>query len=393
MIAFHDELLDGQMLRTLGHSTYGGAEVGECFAAARAINPRDRESWFREWMTLADRMVLLAKATDDEPSSRSAYLRASNYYRNAYVLHLEAPLPNQVREAYAAHVTAFRNAALAQLWEAPGSVTNAYFASAGSGRRGVIICVGGYDSTAEEGYLWNGAAAVARGYHAVMFDGPGQGAQLMRGVTFTPAWSFARVLEAVAARPDVDPTRIIVVGESLGGYLAPLTAADPTSPASRLISALVLDPPQVSLAAAVRSRIPRILGSDFTKSRLLRFIVERRARHLTAGWTLRRGALVHGVDGAFAYVRDTQRYTGADLTMIRCPTLVCDAEADEVSASSSAFFDQLTCPKTHVRFASSEGAGAHCVSGNRALFHARVFSWLGSLAPEATDSQEPERTR
>jgi alpha-beta hydrolase superfamily lysophospholipase len=383
MIAFRDELLCAQLLRTLGHATYGAAEIGECIATARTIDPRERESWFRAWMALGDRTRVTADAATaigDEASARGAYLRASNYYRNAYVLHLEAPLPQQVREAYAKHVDSFRRANVATPWDAPGAEANAYFVSGGAGRRGVVVSVGGYDSTAEESYLWNAAAAAARGYHAVMFDGPGQGAQLMRGVPFTPAWSFADVLDAVAARPDVDPTRIVVIGESFGGYLAPLTAARAT--AGAMIAALVLDPAQISLAEATRERIPGPLRVHFERSRVLRFLIERRARGLTSGWALRRGALVHGVEGPFAYLCETQRYTGGDLAAIRCPTLVCDAESDEIAASARAFYDRLTCPKSYMRFTDVEGAGTHCISGNRALFHARVFGWVAAqLAP------------
>jgi hypothetical protein len=36
----------------------------------------------------------------------------------------------------------------------------------------------------------------------------------------------------------------------------------------------------------------------------------------------------------------------------------------------------LRCEKQYLLFAADEGAGAHCVSGNRALFHERVFDWL-----------------
>jgi hypothetical protein len=75
MIAFRDELLDGQFLRTLGHATYGGAEPGECFAAAQRLDPRDRDSWFRAWLDLGDRT--LENVGDDPTGARGAALRAS----------------------------------------------------------------------------------------------------------------------------------------------------------------------------------------------------------------------------------------------------------------------------------------------------------------------------
>jgi alpha-beta hydrolase superfamily lysophospholipase len=41
--------------------------------------------------------------------------------------------------------------------------------------RATVILTGGYDGTSEELYFANGAAALARGYNVLAFDGPGQG--------------------------------------------------------------------------------------------------------------------------------------------------------------------------------------------------------------------------
>ncbi len=102
MIAFRNPLFDGQLRRTLGHGTYGGAELGECLAAAATVADGGREAWYREWTALADRTFAAAESSaahDHRESARCAFLRASNYYRNAYVFHLEAPLPGAVRAA------------------------------------------------------------------------------------------------------------------------------------------------------------------------------------------------------------------------------------------------------------------------------------------------------
>ncbi len=51
-IVFKDELLDSQWLRAVGHSSAGGAEIGECLAAAERIREADAESWFAAWSAL-----------------------------------------------------------------------------------------------------------------------------------------------------------------------------------------------------------------------------------------------------------------------------------------------------------------------------------------------------
>jgi hypothetical protein len=47
VIAFRNPLFDGQLRRTIGHGTYGGAELGECLATAGRVIDGDRESWYR----------------------------------------------------------------------------------------------------------------------------------------------------------------------------------------------------------------------------------------------------------------------------------------------------------------------------------------------------------
>jgi hypothetical protein len=65
--------------------------------------------------------------------------------------------------------------------------------------------------------------------------------------------------------------------------------------------------------------------------------------------------------------------------MITCPTLIATAEDDDLCKDMPAFFDQLSCPKQLIQFSAAEGAGDHCESGARVLFHQRVFDWLASL--------------
>jgi len=65
---------------------------------------------------------------------------------------------------------------------------------------------------------------------------------------------------------------------------------------------------------------------------------------------------------------------------IRCPTLVCEADADPFwQGQPEQLFAALTCPKTLLRFTTEEGAGAHCHVGAHTLFHQRAFDWLDDV--------------
>ena len=78
MIAFRDSLFDAQLLRTLGHSVYGGAALGECLATAATIAEGDREGWYRAWTGLAKRSFAAA-----EVSGTLALLLAQQHHLSA----------------------------------------------------------------------------------------------------------------------------------------------------------------------------------------------------------------------------------------------------------------------------------------------------------------------
>jgi pimeloyl-ACP methyl ester carboxylesterase len=123
----------------------------------------------------------------------------------------------------------------------------------------------------------------------------------------------------------------------------------------------------------------------------LNLMLRRRMRHVTAGWGLRRGLWVHGVKSPLDYLRLTQAYSLDGMAgRIRCPTLVCSAENDDIGVTADKLYEALTCEKARFRFLAKDGAGEHCEAGARTLFNERVFDWLdGVLAntPEAASAK------
>ena len=113
-LAMADELLDAQLLRTVGAAPYGGADVGECLATARTVQGTDLDGWYSAWTELATTTAELAesaRAAGRVETARAAFFRASNYHRNAGVLLMGAPLDPRLRSSNAAQTTAFRQGA------------------------------------------------------------------------------------------------------------------------------------------------------------------------------------------------------------------------------------------------------------------------------------------
>ncbi|HXN62174.1 MAG TPA: alpha/beta fold hydrolase [Acidimicrobiales bacterium] len=398
-LALKDELLDAQLLRTVGSAPYGGADVGECLSTVARIKGTDLASWHNEWVSTAAATQSLAERALEAgrtETARLAFLRAASYFRTAGVMLMAPPADERLVRAYAAQTEAFRRAAA--LFAQPPEIVDIPFDGSplpgyhfrpdgDPGRRATVLLVGGYDGTAEELYLLNGAAALARGYNVLAFDGPGQGAALLR-LGLTMRADFERVVTAavdyLCTRRDTDPARLAVIGLSLGGYLAPRAAS-----VEHRLAACIADCGSYDLFAAARQRIPGPLaaavdGGSGARSAVLRRILKTLAAKPTAGWALRRGQLVHGVDDPLDYLRALRDFSlQGRAGSIRCPTLVCLAEGDDISESAPRLYAELTCDKELVHFTAAEGAGDHCEAGARTLYHARTFAWLdGILHPE-----------
>ncbi len=256
-----------------------------------------------------------------------------------------------------------------------------FFAVDGSARpRPTVVLLGGYDGTCEELYFLNGAAALARGYNVLAFDGPGQGSALLQqGLVLRPDWErvVTPVIDYARSRADVDSDRIALIGLSLGAHLAPRAAA-----AEHRLAAVIADCGSYDMFAAALDRMPGPLAKGFNERRpratkLVSRILHTLERKPTAGWALRRGQLVHGVHTPLAYLDTLRDYTLAPYAgQITCPTLVCSADGDDISASAPEFVAALTCEHDHIRFTALDGADDHCEAGARVLYHALTFDWL-----------------
>ena len=100
-IYFDDPEYHGQFLRTLDYAPLG-AQIGEAWTIAAQIRVGDAASWYNAWSSYADRLYDLAVkscAAGHRVSACNAFLRASNYYRTAYIFMFALPIDLRVVEA------------------------------------------------------------------------------------------------------------------------------------------------------------------------------------------------------------------------------------------------------------------------------------------------------
>ena len=382
-----DESFSFETLRALGYAVYGGADVGEVLTAAQRITPGDGESWYREWRALADRVADTADAcasAGHPVSATSAYLRASNYYRTAEFYLRDDPTHDpRVADTSARAIDTFRSAPDVQTQWArvqipyEGVHLEGYYLHVSGDEPGpTLLAHGGFDSTVEEMFFAVGEAARRYGWNCLIFEGPGQGSALRHhGLTFRPDWEavVTPVVDFALTLPGVDPDVIVLMGMSMGGYLAPRAAAFE----HRLAACIAYDG-VISMADAMPETEAPIDDPVRRAAEMDAMIAHRTDAPTALRWVLSNALWVFGVATGRELLDETAKYDLTEVAgQISCPTLVCEAEDDQFfRGQPTRLYEALNCPKTFLAFTSAEGAGEHCHEGALTTFHQRMFDWL-----------------
>jgi hypothetical protein len=244
-------------------------------------------------------------------------------------------------------------------------------------RRPTIILNNGSDGPVISMWSLGGHAAVTRGWNALTFDGPGQGAALHRqNLYFRHDWEkvVTPVVDYLHTRSDVDPSKIALQGISQAGYWAPRAAAF-----EHRLAALVADPGVVDVASSWEQHLPKEMiqllddGNQRDFDALINSATD--AQRAVIAWRM----APHGTSSPFEAYTAARRQSLDDATIkqIECPTLVTDPDHEQFwPGQSQKLYDALSCPKQLARFTKEEGADWHCEPAAQSLRDERVFDWL-----------------
>lgn len=401
-LLFHDHLHDEFGTWPLAYIPYGGADFGEIAAVARRVGDGDDGDFHTAWIEAGDRLVTEAEscaAAGHDDSARELFLRASAYYATAYHPLYGSPVDPRLLTAFGKQRAAF-DAGLA-IGDTPVTPSRipfedttlpAYLIPAPGHENSVrplIVFTNGYDATITDMYFASAVAALRRGYHCLLFDGPGQGEMLYeQNVPLRPDWEVVvrAVIDHAVASPIIDPERIVLSGWSLGGHLAPRAASG-----EHRLAAVVADPGQWSVAAGARALgaafglPPEVLDDPLSMSAQdAEAIMSAVQADPALRWKLvSRGFWVHGVSDIRELFAALDEYTLDGIgERISCPVVVTAAENDPLARGAGVFGDRLGDKVTLLRFTDAEGAGEHCEMTNRTLLNRRVLDRLDEiLAP------------
>ncbi len=376
---------------TLGSAYYRGADPGKLLSIASHIKPGDFESAYRAYSGAGEEARKLADASSAKHhrvSAREAYLWAAGYFAAA-IRFLDATSdPQRMLPCWQDYNACWTSAAA--LFDPPvekleipyeGASLTAWFLRVDSSRRRrpLVILNTGADGLEKSMYVLGGAGALARGYNALILNGPGQGDSLwVRKLYFRFDWEkvITPVVDAMIRHREVDAKRIALVGVSQGGYWVPRALAF-----EHRIAAGIADPGVFDVSEAWTRNLPPMVRTPLDagkKEEFNRFIQMGTASNARVKGMLRFRMRPFGKESFYDAFHAVREYNLTDVVgRIQCPMLVTDPEGEQFfPGQAQKLYDSLRGSKHIVHFTHEQGAGEHCEAAAPGLRDHYIYDWL-----------------
>jgi dienelactone hydrolase len=358
-----------------GMVPWAAAAMAEIDLVIQRLKAREHDgdpdrAWKEEWERMGDQVAKVADAAEAEGRKITAgnnYMRAGNYYYSAE----RFVTPGAEKMAMYDKALRCYRAALQRLHpnvefvDVPyeGKSLPAYFMKAPvAGRAPTVVLFDGMDNCKEMSVVFAGLELAKRGIHTLAIDGPGQGeTQRLRKIHSRPDYEVpgTAAYDYVAARPDVDPKRVAVMGYSFGGYQAPRIVGFE----KRYAACVALGAMHWSLyewQADVKARLARDAKTSFTSNFQFRWVVGAPDNDTALEWAKR-----FTLDGV------------AD--RIECPVLILHGENDRIVPLKEAktLYERIGSKRKHLKiFTAEEGGAEHCQVDHRQMGIDYVGDWL-----------------
>jgi pimeloyl-ACP methyl ester carboxylesterase len=248
-----------------------------------------------------------------------------------------------------------------------------------------IIFNEGKDGWAEDGkYVVD--AALPRGYHVLLYDGPGIGKVIrIQNLPFRHDWEnvIIPIIDYLSEmKVVVDMNNIALISMSLGGYLGPRAAAheprlkaliaNPGVMEWSLVYELFLNEMDPNLVPLIDSD-PEAFDDAIYQAMNYSGLVE---------WGMIDSMWHHNQTTPHGLMNEIRRFSNVGLIQnISASTMIIDAEM-ETRGQSLEVYNALStrCPeKTFVNFTHAEAAQLHVQPGATAILSLRMFDWLDEV--------------
>lgn len=366
--------------------------VNEILDTASRIRHTSELSWFREWYKTAERIKAIADDCLEKGhniSAGEAYLRASNYYLTAEVMLHTNPDDERIAETYRKGGECFikglnlLSAPVSEVWiPFENSKIRGYFfrtdtSSAPDGKAPILLVHQGYDAPIEN-TKYVAEEAIRRGYHCLLFEGPGQGLVIReQNIPLRPDWEkvVSSVVDYAIEDPQVDEDKIMLMGISMGGGFAARAAAyEPR------LKICILNPGYVNVYEIISDYLTTELMNLYEEDpeALNKKMEEIADYDVGVRWGLYHGMWVFGGKTPSEFLDNVKKFDNSGIIdKIRCKVLVMDGTSEQWGeGQAKKLYDMLKCEKHYMLFTEEDSASEHCQVGAGAIATQRLFDWI-----------------
>ncbi|KAF7553072.1 hypothetical protein G7Z17_g3919 [Cylindrodendrum hubeiense] len=402
---FHFQLLAG-----LAESVNGGADIGPILGAAKDLKAGSFESFHQRFYALANDTKAAAEDPEnsyDPVNVRDTWFSAATYFRMAD-FYLHGNWSNPLIKSLWVEQTAAFDQGLAAL-PIPGEriripATNSnftveaiwYAASTSNGKNSklpTLVIGNGYDAAQEDSYHTFVVPALARGWNCITYEGPGQPTvRRNQEKGFIPDWEnvVTPVVDWLLSKQkhNVDKKQLVLLGNSMGGYLAARAAAfEPR------FSALILDGGVWDIYSAYTGQLPDELLSLFESGNSAAF--DETINNLLDGddmptslrWGVEQGLWTFHTHSPFDFLTQTKQFRLKDVVeKIKMPVFVADAEFEGFFPGQAEQVKEALGDKATLHTFTGV-AGYHCQIGAPQEMARTMFAWLGKTLSKTKTCQ------
>jgi pimeloyl-ACP methyl ester carboxylesterase len=383
-------------LAAFGLAIAGGADIGPILGVAKDIEAGNMESFTQQFYDLANRTKAEAEDPDnsyDSVNVRDTWFSTSNYFRKAAGYILGNWSDPRIGDYWAEQTAAF-DKGLAGM-AIPGervripategnfTIEAVWYASENKDAKAPTLIVGnGYDAAQEDSFHVYCVPALARGWNCITYEGPGQPTvRINQKIGFIPDWErvVTPVVDYLFREKShlVDPDRLVLLGNSFGGYLAArATAFEPRLSAALLVGGVW------DFSLTFLSALPESLIAMFDAGNYTDFDHEVLALRDSGDvptsilWGLNQGLWTFNTQSPSDMLMQAKQYRVEDfIDQIKVPVFVGDAEFESFFVGQPQLVkDALGDRATLWKFYGV--AGYHCQVGAGQELVRVLFAWL-----------------
>ena len=389
-LIFNNQNFTFELIRILGQTPYGGADIGEVLSTARTIKDEDIHGWYQQWLKTADRIYHIAETSAKNGnivSARAAYFRAASYYRAAG-FYMDAKIDRDKsiatwKMSRISFLKAIASLPYIKMVKIPYQKTylDGYLINSFKQKAPLLIVHTGFDGTMEELYYTVAVAAHERGFNVLLFEGPGQGGALReKNLYFIPNWEKAvtAVIDYAYTLPNIDKNKIALMGISMGGYLAPRACAF-----EHRINACIANEGTYDFGVSVYQKLPAeiIKYIDTNPQTFNKILTTTMQKSVFINWFFNHGMWAFNVSSPAEFMRKVREYSLKGIAKkIQCPTLIISRKADDaLKTDSKKLYDAIKAPKTYYVFTPRQAAQAHTQAGAQMLSNQVILDWLSKI--------------